>query len=1545
LPLSTGGSGLTKSGEALAVQPIIEIHDDYGNVDESETRNISVTLNRIGTDLDIKDHLISGSMDAVNGVAEFTSLAIVGRPGERYSLTFSAFQLDSVNTTNISGSEDLIVRHGNPTVLEITRQPSSVVSESLLTMTGSALEVQPKLRLLDFDGNLATEISGVSVTASVIPATGGEVVTAGGADQAVFSGGEATFSNLAVVAVPGSEQVVRFSTSVRDRLLTSADSNGFILTYAVAHRLAILTAPCAGEVVEEVCQIGITGDNLGVQPRIEIQDRFGNRVLNYQGSVRVSTSTSDGVLRNGSLIPQASVSVPVENGVATFTELNLEATPSVGIELLFESSNLLPVTADEIKVLAAEASQLVVIADPVGARTGAALPIVPIVELRDRFGNRALSDDVTRVRVMSLAGGAAAGTLSGELTATATAGRVTFTGLGFTGTPRSVYTLQFEAVDAFGTPILNIDELPIRAESGTFFVTNAVAARIVMVQTATVSRTGDVMGDTVIELRDAFNNLAEDNSTTVVRVSIVAGDVTKPKRFVDDADQTVVNPDGTISAIDVTASGGVVRFSGLRLVGIPGDGIELRFDATGHEPAFSGPLVLTHNEETSLSVTRGPVADLSGELLTRQPIISLFDRFGNSTTSDSSTVITASLFEGVGAELTAGTAATAVNGVVTFSGLTATGIPGNLNKLRFTFGTAPATYSVDDSVGFKVKKNAVTTLSYTETSFRPNGTVLPAFATDSDAVSKTFTTDTPAVCSVNSATGIITMLTVGDCDVTVDIPTTDNYYSLDTVSATLKINKAAQSPISITTTLSVDHLGTLALNFTGGDGQGRLIYSATGDCRAIGTTLLAGSAREDDDPDACYVRVERLGDRDYLPSTPSDWAPVTVRKIEPEELFIGNNPTVTGGEVQLFTRGGSGNGEIWFEKVNTAQSCTVSRAGLATSDAGGACRVRARQAESAHHLDNMVEVDLTFNKVEQTVSFTSAVPQDVRVGQTYIPVAVASSELAVSYSIAAGSAGVCSIASSSPFTVTFATVGLCEIVATQAGNSRFSPASATRPISVGLRNQTITFTLTDSTLLFGTPSFRLSATASSGEPVSYSVATSPTPACSVVGGRVTLTRAGVCIITATQPGIANVLAPATPVTQVLTVTPDLAGAPHLMSISVGDRSITSRFMPPGYLGGSAVSGYVMEVTNGSATYSNYACSPDASQPCTITGIPRLTQGKFEVRVAAITNAGIGNFSEWSKAIEFREAGLAVRNLVAPISGEVLRLAWEAPLIRDGFTSYEVYAWPQDVRDRPAQSAASVTSIDANGVNLNLASLPETTSGLQIEVVTVVTPPSQLSEEQRMAVAKTIGFTTPSAPWRIGISDMTNEIMVAWSPPLQDGGQAVMGYQVFVNGELSCSVEIDPATEVCPDAAEMNFTVSELEPGGAYVIRVAAMNSMGLGAMREIEHRMPALPVASGPDSLLDGLPSLPGRPSKPGSGSGPNVMDPDSWIPATPDSPAAEEPKAPSGPSDGTDTSASGADTEEANFTWLMLLLALLMVGALLRVVIRGRKLRSLRIL
>jgi len=81
----------------------------------------------------------------------------------------------------------------------------------------------------------------------------------------------------------------------------------------------------------------------------------------------------------------------------------------------------------------------------------------------------------------------------------------------------------------------------------------------------------------------------------------------------------------------------------------------------------------------------------------------------------------------------------------------------------------------------------------------------------------------------------------------------------------------------------------------------------------------------------------------------------------------------------------------------------------------------------------------------------------------------------------------------------------------------------------------------------------------------------------------------------------------------------------------------------------------------------------------------------------------------------------------------------------------------------------------------------------------------------------------------------------------------------------------------------------------------------------------------------------PGKPSKPGT-DGPSVLDPDSFNPGGTSGESDTDQGTDSTDPGDSDSSASGTDTEEANFTWLMLLLALLMVGGLLRVVIRGRK-------
>src|SRR5437764_2128066 len=102
-------------------------------------------------------------------------------------------------------------------------------------------------------------------------------------------------------------------------------------------------------------------------------------------------------------------------------------------------------------------------------------------------------------------------------------------------------------------------------------------------------------------------------------------------------------------------------------------------------------------------------------------------------------------------------------------------------------------------------------------------------------------------------------------------------------------------------------------------------------------------------------------------------------------------------------------------------------------------------------------------------------------------------------------------------TVHLTGAGSCTITASQGGNDNYNAApNLSRTFTIAKANQTITFgALANKT--FGDPDFNVSATASSGLPVSFAASGN----CTVSGNTVHLTGAGSCTITASQAGDAN----------------------------------------------------------------------------------------------------------------------------------------------------------------------------------------------------------------------------------------------------------------------------------------------------------------------------------------------------------------------------------------------------------------------------------------
>ncbi|HXO38128.1 MAG TPA: hypothetical protein VN872_05800, partial [Candidatus Acidoferrum sp.] len=220
-------------------------------------------------------------------------------------------------------------------------------------------------------------------------------------------------------------------------------------------------------------------------------------------------------------------------------------------------------------------------------------------------------------------------------------------------------------------------------------------------------------------------------------------------------------------------------------------------------------------------------------------------------------------------------------------------------------------------------------------------------------------------------------------------------------------------------------------------------------------------------------------------------------------------------------------------------SCSVSGSTVHISGAGS-CTITASQAGDANNNPaSDVPQLFSISKASQTITF-GALASKTFSNPDFAVSATASSSLAVSF-VASGN---CSVSGS---TVHISGAGSCTITASQAGDANNNPATdVPQSFLISKANQTITFgTLPAKN--FGDPDFAVSATASSSLAVGFAAG----GACSVTGSVVHLTGAGLCTITASQPGDSNFNSAAS-VPQSFLINPgdDFAILPMLPSITV-----------------------------------------------------------------------------------------------------------------------------------------------------------------------------------------------------------------------------------------------------------------------------------------------------------------------------------------------------------------------------------------------------------
>jgi uncharacterized membrane protein YjjB (DUF3815 family) len=188
----------------------------------------------------------------------------------------------------------------------------------------------------------------------------------------------------------------------------------------------------------------------------------------------------------------------------------------------------------------------------------------------------------------------------------------------------------------------------------------------------------------------------------------------------------------------------------------------------------------------------------------------------------------------------------------------------------------------------------------------------------------------------------------------------------------------------------------------------------------------------------------------------------------------------------------------------------------------GTCTIDANQAGNGSYLAAPQKQQLfTISKRSQTISFTSTPPGSAVVGgASYQVAATATSGLAVVFSAAPSSAGICTVSGS---TVTLVGAGTCTINANQAGNGTYlAAAQVQQSFAIGRGSQTITITSTPPANPHPhSAPYTIVATSTSGLAVVFSLDPSSVGVCSLSGSTVSFDHPGTCTIYANQAGNAS----------------------------------------------------------------------------------------------------------------------------------------------------------------------------------------------------------------------------------------------------------------------------------------------------------------------------------------------------------------------------------------------------------------------------------------
>ena len=282
---------------------------------------------------------------------------------------------------------------------------------------------------------------------------------------------------------------------------------------------------------------------------------------------------------------------------------------------------------------------------------------------RGQETHQAQLGDAARLQLIDSGDG---GTLTENTSTDVVNGEAQFVGTKFQGTPGADYrfVISVDLLTTATTDIVNVVHGP------------AVSIQIVTQPRASV--TGELLTrQPVVRLLDRLGYLVTSDSSTVVSIQVDSG--------------VGGSFSGTTTAAVVN---GVATFAGVKFTGEPYSAYKAAFTATPSSALLtSDPTTafsVAHAVASQLAITTQPVSGVTGTVLSTQPVIEVRDRFGNLVDDDLTTQVTVAISQGDGGVLAGTKTVTAIGGVVTFTNLKFTALPGTDYKLTFSSGALAA---------------------------------------------------------------------------------------------------------------------------------------------------------------------------------------------------------------------------------------------------------------------------------------------------------------------------------------------------------------------------------------------------------------------------------------------------------------------------------------------------------------------------------------------------------------------------------------------------------------------------------------------------------------------------------------------------------------------------------------------------------------------------------------------------------------------------------------------------------------------------------------